>query len=102
MLPKKERLTKEDFMGPKVFFRCDLLDISYIPSPVQKFACVISKKTLKKAVERNSVKRRVLAAITEHKPHKVASFIIYPKKTALDAPYSSINEEIRKAFDTLQ
>jgi ribonuclease P protein component len=104
MLPKPERLTKEDFMGvrPKVFFRCDLLDIAILSSQTQKFACVISKKTLKRAVDRNQVKRRIFEILHDSKPKKIASFVVYPKKPALNSPYEEIYKEIKKGFATLQ
>lgn len=104
MLPKSERLTKEDFATtrPKVFFRGDLFDVSYIKTPTQKFACVISKKTLKRAVDRNKIKRRILSSLATIKTNFSESFIFYPKKVILKAPYSQINKEIHKVFATLQ
>ena len=61
MLPKSKRFTKEDFEGkrPKVFFRGEYLDIAALTLPSQKFACVTAKKTFKRAVDRNLIKRRV-------------------------------------------
>lgn len=109
MLQKSNRLTKEDFKGirPKVFFRGILLDIAYTVGSScssNKFACVTAKKTLKRAVDRNSVKRRVLHTLL-HKNFSFSKnyfFIIYPKKTILSVTYSQIEDEIQKAFDTLQ
>lgn len=103
MLPKSERLTKEDFKGlrPKVFFRGELLDIAYIPSKSQKFACVVSKKTLQRAVDRNLIKRRVYECIAEIAVVQPYYFILYPKKIALSTPYSQLYKEILKAFATL-
>lgn len=104
MLPKSERLTKEDFTGnrPKVFFRGELLDIATVVLPTQKFACVISKKTLKKAVQRNFVKRRVLHVVKLLPlPLEKYSIIFYPKKGSYTAPHEHIQEEIKRAFATL-
>jgi ribonuclease P protein component len=103
MLPKSERLTKEDFTisRPKVFFRGELFDVAFIALPTQKFACVISKKTLKKAVDRNTVKRRILNALHTTKTTSPDSFIFYPKKTSIEARYSHLYKEIEKAFATL-
>jgi ribonuclease P protein component len=103
MPPKTKRFTKEDFSGirPKVFFRGTLLDIAYIPLSSQKFACVISKKTLKTAVERNMVKRRILNGLRTLTIPTQHSFIFYPKKTSYTAPYALLIEEIKQAFTTL-
>ena len=104
MLPKSERLTKEDFKGsrPKVFFRGELFDIAYIPGETKKFACVIAKKTLARAVDRNLVKRRIMESLHEMNPPKPYSFVIYPKKISLSTPYQQLHEEIIKAFATLR
>jgi ribonuclease P protein component len=105
MLPKKERFTKIDFLGKKsrVFFRGFLFDVAYIKLPTQKFACVISKKTIKKAVNRNSVKRKILNAVQEVKKEEHGlSLVFFPKKGSDTTPYSQIFSEIGKAFDTLK
>lgn len=103
MLPKSKRFTKQDFSitRPKFFFRGELFDSAYYLFPTQKFACVIAKKTLKQAVERNLVKRRISSILEEIKPEKKYSIVIYPKKEVLKVPYSHLKEEIIKAFDTL-
>lgn len=107
MLPKSERLTKEDFARnrPKVFFRCELFDIASFPSPALRFACVIAKKTLKKSVERNSVKRKIMSAIqeilTEDNAIKKQALVFYPKKISYTASYALLVDEIKKAFISL-
>ncbi len=103
MLPKSKRFTKEDFQGkrPKVFFRSNLLDIAALTLPVQKFACVTSKKTLKRAVDRNLIKRRIFGVVQELKRPATHSLIFYPKKGSPTIPYSQLQKEIQKAFDTL-
>ncbi len=103
MPPKNKRFTKEDFLKarPKVFFRGALVDIAYVQLPTQKFACVISKKTLKTAVVRNSVKRKIMNCLSTIEIPTQHSFVIYPKKTTKDTPYSLLDEEIKKAFATL-
>lgn len=104
MPPKDKRFTQKDFLKvrPKVFFRGLLLDVAYITLPSQKFACVISKKTLAKAVERNRVKRRIMNVLQTIDIQTQNSFVVYPKKTSKDAAYPLLGEEIKKAFDTLQ
>lgn len=103
MLPKSGRFTKEDFTGkrPKVFFRGELLDIAEISLSSQKFACVTSKKTLKRAVDRNLIKRRVFSLVQELSPSFAKSLVFYPKKGSVTAPYSQLHKEIKTAFDTL-
>ncbi len=103
MLPKAKRLTKEDFNGtrPKVFFRHELLDIAQIPHISQKFACVVSKKTCKRAVDRNIIKRRVYTVLQSIIIQQKNSFILYPKRISLTTPYSHLDKEIKKAFATL-
>ena len=104
MLPKKERFTKVDFLGkrPKVFFRGTFFDAAQCDLATQKFACVTSKKTLKKAVDRNCVKRKLLQGVEDFKGKNPHSIIFYPKKGSGTTPYSALYEEIRKAFATLK
>ncbi len=103
MLPKSERFTKEDFQGkrPKVFFRSEVMDVAGLTLPVQKFACVTSKKTLKRAVDRNLIKRRIFSIVQELPKPLNFSLVFYPKKGSSTIPYSQLRNEIQKAFDTL-
>ena len=103
MLPKSERLTKSDFVGlrPRIIFRGTFVDIAVVPAPLSRFACVIAKKRIKRAVDRNTVKRKVYHSIRDIKPKSPHLVIIYPKITALHANYSHIKEEITSAFATL-
>jgi ribonuclease P protein component len=103
MLPKSERFTKEDFQGkrPKVFFRSELFDVAALTLPSQKFACVTAKKTLKRAVDRNLIKRRIFSAIQEISPISTYSLVFYPKKGSVTVPFKQLHDEIKKAFDTL-
>jgi ribonuclease P protein component len=103
MLPKTERLTKSDFVGirPRVIFRGTFVDIAVIPSEKSRFACVIAKKRVKKAVDRNTIKRKIYHSLKENKPKTPYLVILYPKVTALLGAYSEIKEEIKNSFDTL-
>jgi ribonuclease P protein component len=103
MLPKSKRLTKEDFneKRPKVFFRGELFDVAVVTLTTQKVACVTAKKTLKRAVDRNLIKRRLLSIIATTKLPTPYSFVFYPKKNSQTAPFLRLQEEIKKAFDTL-
>lgn len=104
MLPKSERFTKQDFVGkrPKVFFRGELFDVAALILTSQKFACVLSKKTVKNAVDRNYIKRRIFGSLTEIQITSSDSFIFYPKKGCMTAPQAHIRMEINKAFATLE
>lgn len=103
MLPKSKRFTEEDFLGkrPKVFFRSEIMDVAALTLPVQKFACVTSKKTLKRAVDRNLIKRRIFSIVQELPAPLNFSLVFYPKKGSSTIPYSQLRDEIQKAFDTL-
>lgn len=103
MLPKLERLTKTDFVGlrPRIIFRGTFVDIAVVSSEKSRFACVIAKKRIKKAVERNRVKRKIYHIIRDNKPKSPYLVIIYPKITALSGNSTHIKEEIIQAFATL-
>ncbi len=104
MLPKSERLTKEDFKQarPKVFFRGEFFDVALLPGEISKFACVISKKKVKRAVDRNIIKRRMLEGVKGRTLLKPQYIVFYIKTKALEAKYQTLCEEISKAFATLQ
>jgi ribonuclease P protein component len=106
MLPKSKKLNKDDFKNNKlkVFFRGDICDVAFLQvytSEVSKYACVISKKTINKAVNRNLIKRRFFSIINGENRTSSLSFVIYPKKQSLTAPYSHLKKEIEQAFATL-
>lgn len=103
MLPKSERLTKSDFIGlrPRIILRGTFVDIAITSSTSSKFACVIAKKRIKKAVDRNKVKRRIYSVLSFIKPKSHHLIVIYPKITVLNGKYTHIESEIKTAFDTL-
>ena len=111
MLPKSERLRKDDFISthPKVFFRGEYFDVASTTSLHYKFACVISKKRIKTAIARNKVKRRIFNGINEIflqntslPKEKQQHIIFYPKSTAQSTDYQILHKEISKVFATLQ
>lgn len=103
MLPKKKRLTKKDFnsLKTKVVFRGKYLDIAVSPQKETKTSCIVSKKTLKKAVERNRVRRRIYGILRKETTKNPYFILIYPKQNALKAEYVDIKNEIHTAFATL-
>lgn len=102
MLPKSKRLTGKDFIGLKtrIVYRGACFDLAYTPRMYTKYACVISKKRIKRSVDRTRAKRKIYAALqgAEHSP---AYIIIYPTQSILTIPFVKIKEELQKAFATL-
>lgn len=103
MLPKSKRLTRDDFSNvqKRTVLRGHYFDIVLSPSDTTRFGCVISKKRIKRAVDRNTVRRKIYHALHDIDivtPHLV---IFYPKQNAHNASYKEISEEIRKVFATL-
>lgn len=103
MLPKQKRITKKDFVGvkPKILFRGNYVDISTSPSSTSRFACVVSKKRIKKATERNKARRKIYNILSSLDIKKPQLFFIYPKHTVLSANHKLLSEEINQAFATL-
>ena len=103
MLQKSERLTKIDFVGlrPRIIFRGSFVDIAVNKAETSRFACVIAKKRVKKAVERNRIKRKIYHILKDIKPKPPHLVIVYPKSNALVAKKNDISEEISLAFATL-
>ena len=110
MLPKSSRLTQEDFdtNRPRIFFRSEIVDCAKVSLVTQKFACVVSKKTYKRAVDRNLIKRRIFHILYAYSKNTdtnntqpTPSLIFYPKKNSLDVTYQALEAEIYKIFDTL-
>lgn len=102
MLPKTKRLTAKDFKGlkPRLLYRGVLFDVAGTPGETARFACVISKKRIKRAVDRIKARRRVYAALARHNPAPY-SFIIYPTKNLLTVSMQEIEQEMNTAFATL-
>lgn len=51
------------FQGRSSRIRGDLVDLAYAPALSFKVACVVSKKSFPRAVDRNRVRRRIRAAL---------------------------------------
>jgi ribonuclease P protein component len=103
MLHKSKRLTKADFIGlrPRIVFRGTFVDIATFPAPISRYACIIAKKRIKKAVDRNRVKRKIYHILQNVIPKSPNLILIYPKVTTLRSSYAHIEEEIISAFATL-
>lgn len=103
MLPKSKRLTKADFKGLKahISYRGANFDIAAVPKLSTKYACIISKKRIKRAVDRNKARRKVYEAIGSITPTSSSYILIYPTKQALYATVQTLKEEFLSAFATL-
>lgn len=103
MIPKSKRLNKNDFtsLSRRNIIRTNLFDLGYLSSLNNKVTCIISKKTIKKAVDRNKIKRKFYNAYSENKIKTPYIIIFYPKKESLHTPYLVLKEEISKIFDRI-
>lgn len=103
MLPKQKRITKKDFIGvkPRVVFRGNYIDVATAPSDTERFTCIVSKKRIKKATDRNRAKRKVYNILSKVKIKNPSLFFVYPKHTTVSANHKTLSEEINKAFATL-
>lgn len=102
MLSRKNRITRKDFpahtrQGFRVF--SGLFSGVIYPTDDQtvRVSVVVSKKTAKRATERNYLKRLFYEAIRPHLGDfsKGALVVLYPKKESLQAPFLVIKEELR-------
>lgn len=103
MLPKSERLTKQDFAKARLrtVFRGTYADIAVAPAETSRFACVISKKRIKRAVDRNKAKRKIYHMLRTIKPATPHLVVVYPKQNILSGNRALIEEELLHAFVTL-
>lgn len=109
MLPKKNRVSKKDFPSSKIKgFRgfSPLFSIVFYSNSSQKgtearVAIVVSKKTARTAVSRNTLRRRFYEAIGLFLPQlsgKIETIVIYPKKEAEKIDFGEIKKEIEKSL----
>jgi ribonuclease P protein component len=103
MLPKSKRIKALDFKGTKtrLIYRGALFDLSTAPGETTKFACIIAKKRIKRAVDRNKAKRKVYTALRAVRTKSPTFVFIYPTKNILHAPFQDVQKEIETAFATL-
>ena len=113
-MPKKQRLSRADFSKitsakSRRYFGA-YFSLSVVPfSPEKtlsepKFACVVSKKAAKHAVDRNGIKRRCREAVrlaTRGRP-LAASLIFYAKKEAVGASYARIEQDVGALLSQLR
>lgn len=108
MLPRKNRITRKDFpsrdmRGFRVFsplFSAVFYQTSGKSSLQSRASVVVSKKTAKTAVARNTLRRRFYDLLAPYfKDLPVPTMVvIYPKIDAQKAPFSTLKSEVEKAF----
>lgn len=93
MLPKTNRISRTAFPKGRPFVRRVFSwgTASLYPGEPQ-VAAVVSKKTLKKAHERNRARRRVYAALAKSLPN--ATLVIQLKREALFTPLTTVTADI--------
>lgn len=103
MLPKSKRLTKSDFKGlrARVIYRGAHFDLAFTPKATTKYACVIAKKRIRRAVDRNKARRKVYEALRTTEPTTPSYILVYPTKQAVTATLQAIKEELKSVFATL-
>lgn len=103
MPPKRERLIKKDFslLSHKKIIRGSLFDLGYLKSEKIKVGCVISKKILKRAVDRNKLKRKIYNSFSLCKPVKPYIYLFYPKREALYTSNLELKNKISEIFAKL-
>jgi ribonuclease P protein component len=105
MMQKELRLTKSLFKDhkTKLIYRGDLFDVACMSTlPTKRVACVVAKKRMKRAVDRNYTKRRVYEAVRINGVFPRFAVVIYPKPPILTSAFSDICVTLRQVFATLQ
>ncbi|MBP9757593.1 MAG: ribonuclease P protein component [Candidatus Pacebacteria bacterium] len=97
-MPKKTRLTGSEIrrLKPEKRLNSSLFSLSYSASDgVGKAACVVSKKVSAKATIRNTVKRRMRAALRDipSLPGGV-SLVLAAKRSTADVAYAELRADL--------
>lgn len=107
-MPKQSRLTREDFstlskLRPKTYFGRFFTLAVYPAEQNIKVACVVAKKNIRHATNRNTIKRRVREVVRTLLTRLPAgSYVFYTKKKANEATFSDIQADIQDVLSTLQ
>ena len=106
MLPKKKRLSREEFnrffsLGKRT--HTVHTTIVYVPHPTLHASVVVSKKVSTRAVVRNKVRRRIYDIVKnyERKEGVVGVFIFLTKKGVERLPYHALKEEVDGRLRTI-
>jgi len=103
MLPKKNRIPRKDFptdsrQGFRVFSPLFSAVFYKTTKPESHISVVVSKKTAKNAVTRNSLRRRFYSVVAEYLTKNPVMAVFYPKKEAIKADFKNLKSEIEKAL----
>lgn len=106
MLPRKYRLSKEEFAQVKQGGRLVSGDRMAVllslrgddPAPVAKAGLIVSRKISLKATVRNKLKRRLRAALVEVLPNLSSqiNLIVLPRKRATEATVVELKAELTR------
>jgi ribonuclease P protein component len=97
-MPKKQRLTGGEIrrLKPEKRLVSSLFSLSYArDAGAGKAACVVSKKVSARAVDRNTVKRRMRAALRSLAPLPPrVSMVIAAKKAVMTVTYTELRTDL--------
>lgn len=106
MLPQKNRISRKDFPAHKVqgsrVFNPLFTAVFYknMGAVESRVSVVVSKKTAKSAVARNTLRRRFYDLLASYLKGFTAptTIVIYPKAEAQKTQFSALKTEIEKAI----
>lgn len=102
MPPKQKRLSRalwtslRAIKGSQSAFS-PLGTLKYYPYPTPHFSVVVSSKHEKKAISRNSLKRRIYTLFSKH-PIEKGIFIFFPSKQAYTLSYEALSQSFSDLF----
>ncbi|MEK7613335.1 MAG: ribonuclease P protein component [Patescibacteria group bacterium] len=99
MLSKKERLSRVSFPKKRAQLRHNFTwgAVSFYPSKTLHVGVVVSKKVLKRAVDRNKVRRRLYEAAKNGLKEETGTFICIPRSEVLTISFKTLEND----FSTL-
>ena len=95
-----QKLTRPEFgsitQGKRLHGRYFSLRVAPLIGDTAKFACVVSTKVARRAVERNRIKRRcrMVAQNLFSSEHTSQAFVFYAKREALEATYEDVKRDM--------
>lgn len=103
MLPKNQRFERTTFPRKKPLRRLSFSWGSVVmygaaPGEGGRVAVVVSKKVLRHAHDRNRAKRRLYEALASSgAAGSAVSFVVFPRREALTAPFAALVDDMQKA-----
>ncbi len=97
MLPRRSRLSRASFPGPRAGFRGSTAHFSAVWGPSLHgggAAAVVSKKVARRSVDRHLLKRRMLEAM---RPYALPGrfLVVYAKGGSTTLPFRAVAEELQ-------